>query len=462
MSDAHGRDHVTTAELALDRDGKILGAAGSHASPIWAPICRPSPRSASTYLYATLLSGQYDIPAIYAESRACYTNTAPVDAYRGAGRPEATYVVERLWRRPARARDRPGELRRRNFIKPDAFPYQTPVAHVLRRGDYDAVARRGAGARGLQGFPERRAAAEKAGKLRGIGLRPTSRPAASRPPTPSARSARASACGRRPRSASTRSARSRSHRQPRRTARATRRRSPSSWRKSSASTSTTSSSSRATPARCSSAWAPTARAPVAVGIGDLKGLDKVDREGQEGRRPSAGSLPGDIDVRATAIHRQGHRQEEVDRRGRWRPMCPQVPDSRRSSPASEGAFYDPVNFTFPFGCHICEVEVDPETGVTTIVNWVAVDDFGTIINPMIVEGQVHGGIAQGVGQALLENAAYDPESGQLAHRLLHGLHHAARRRPAELHPRLHRDPCPSTRWASRAAARPAPLPPRRR
>jgi aerobic carbon-monoxide dehydrogenase large subunit len=118
------------------------------------------------------------------------------------------------------------------------------------------------------------------------------------------------------------------------------------------------------------------------------------------------------------------------------------PTSEIEPGLKEGAFYDPTNFTFPAGCHICEVEVDPETGVTDIVQWVAVDDFGAIINPMIVEGQVHGGIAQGVGQALLENGAYDKESGQLVDRLLHGLLHAARPQPAA-----------ASRWTS-----PRPLP----
>ena len=137
-----------------------------------------------------------------------------------------------------------------------------------------------------------------------------------------------------------------------------------------------------------------------------------------------------------------------------------MPISRTSSPApqlepglKEGAFYDPTNFTFPAGCHICEVEIDPDTGRAEIVGWTAVDDFGIVINPMIVEGQVHGGIAQGVGQALLEGAVYDKD-GQLVTGSFMDYSHAARREPAVAQGRHHRDQVPvAIRSASRAAAR---------
>ena len=121
----------------------------------------------------------------------------------------------------------------------------------------------------------------------------------------------------------------------------------------------------------------------------------------------------------------------------------------------EGAFYDPTNFTFPAGCHICEVEVDPETGNTAIVAWTAVDDFGIVVNPMIVEGQVHGGIAQGIGQALLGTCRLR-RRGPARHRLADGLLHAARRRSAGIHGRHDNDAArPPIRLASRAAAKPA-------
>src|SRR6187200_1156639 len=167
VSDAHGRDHVTHAELALDKDGKMLGlrvqttcAMGAYLSTF--ASCIP------TILYATLLAGQYTTPAIYAEVTAAFTNTAPVDAYRGAGRPEATYVVERIVHQAAHELGIPqDELRRRNFIR--TFPYQTPVALLYDTGGYDACLDEAMKMADVEGYPARKADAAKRGKLRGLG-----------------------------------------------------------------------------------------------------------------------------------------------------------------------------------------------------------------------------------------------------------------------------------------------------
>ena len=137
ISDAQGRDHVTHAELALDKDGKFLGLKRFRPSPISGPISRPSRRRCRHISTATLLAGNYTTPAIYAEVKGVFTNTVPVDAYRGAGRPEACYVVERLVDKAAREmKIDPAELRRRNFVPKNAFPYQTPVALAYDSGDY--------------------------------------------------------------------------------------------------------------------------------------------------------------------------------------------------------------------------------------------------------------------------------------------------------------------------------------
>jgi carbon-monoxide dehydrogenase large subunit len=168
LADAHGRDHVTHAELAMDAQGHILGlrchtiaSMGAYLSTF--ASCVP------TYLYATLLSGQYAIPAIYAEVDAVYTNTAPVDAYRGAGRPEATYVVERIVETAAREmKIDPAEFRRRNFVK--SFPHQTPVIMTYDAGDYDASLQKALEIADYKGFAARKAEAAKGGKLRGIGF----------------------------------------------------------------------------------------------------------------------------------------------------------------------------------------------------------------------------------------------------------------------------------------------------
>src|SRR5260221_10648198 len=168
LADAHGRDHVTHAELAMDAQGHIVGLrchtiAGMGAYLATFASCVP------TYLYATLLSGQYAIPAIYAEVDAVYTNTAPVDAYRGAGRPEATYVVERIVETAAREmKIDPAEFRRRNFIK--TFPHQTPVIMTYDAGDYDASLQKALDIADYKGFAQRKAQAAKKGKLRGIGF----------------------------------------------------------------------------------------------------------------------------------------------------------------------------------------------------------------------------------------------------------------------------------------------------
>ena len=230
-------------------------------SPISAPICRRFRRRCRPISTRTLMSGQYDIPAIYCEVDAVYTNTAPVDAYRGAGRPEATFVVERLVEVAAREMGiDPADLRKRNFIK--SFPHQTPVIMAYDAGDYNASLKKAMELADVKGFDKRKRESARHGKLRGMVSRPTSRPAASRHRRRSARSAPASACGSRPKCASTRPARSKCSPAAMPMGRGTRRRSRNWCRSGSAFRSRTSRSCMATPTRCSSAWAPTARAPA--------------------------------------------------------------------------------------------------------------------------------------------------------------------------------------------------------
>src|SRR5579883_2451873 len=170
MSDAHGRDHATHAELALDKDGKFLGLRISTVANLGAYLSTFAP-AVPTYLYATLLAGVYTTPAIYCEVKSVFTNTVPVDAYRGAGRPEATFLLERLVDAAAREmKIDPADLRRRNFIAKNAYPYQTPVALAYDSGDYFATLDMALKAADYAGFEKRRADAAKRGKLRGIGL----------------------------------------------------------------------------------------------------------------------------------------------------------------------------------------------------------------------------------------------------------------------------------------------------
>ena len=173
------------------------------------------------------------------------------------------------------------------------------------------------------------------------------------------------------------------------------------------------------------------------GTAIVKAVDKIDRQGQEDRRPPAGGGRHRHRVRGRRV--QGGRHRQGDARSPQVSLTAYVPHNfphdKLEPGLNENAFYDPSNFTYPAGTYICEVEIDPATGVTRIDRMTACDDFGNVINPMIVEGQVHGGLAQGIGQALLEHGVYDTRDRPAAHRQLHGLRDAARRRPAQLHRR---------------------------
>jgi len=414
LADAHGRDHITKAELAMDAEGKFLGLrvhtlANLGGYPSLFSTCVP------TYLYATLLSGQYVIPNIYAEVEALYTNTAPVDAYRGAGRPEATYVVERIVEVAAREMGMdPAELRKRNFIGKDQYPYQTPVILTYDVGDYRASLDAAMEAADYAGYAGRKQESQARGKLRGIGF-----------------SCYIEACGIAP-SAAVGSlgagvglwesgfirfnatgnilvyTGAHSHGQGHET----------------------------TFAQLMSSWlgvpseqvevihGDTEKTPMGMGTYGSRSLavggsalyraaEKIIEKGKKIAAHLMEASEGDVEFKDGKFTVKGTDKAKTIQEVAFAAYVPHnyPPDLEPGLEAS--AFYDPINFTYPAGCQICEVEVDPDTGVTEIVNFVAVDDFGTIINPMIVEGQVHGGIAQGVGQALLEGCVYDLESGQL-------------------------------------------------
>ncbi len=170
VSDAHGRDHVSHAELAMSKDGDFLGLRVSTRANLGAYLSTFGP-AVPTILYATLLAGTYKTPAIYAEVKGMFTHTVPVDAYRGAGRPEASYLLERLVDKAAKEIGAdPIELRRRNFIKPEDFPYQTPVALEYDTGDYDAAVVKAIELADYANFEKRREESAARGKLRGVGI----------------------------------------------------------------------------------------------------------------------------------------------------------------------------------------------------------------------------------------------------------------------------------------------------
>jgi carbon-monoxide dehydrogenase large subunit len=412
LADAHGRDHVTHAEMAVDENGKIIGLRVHTTANLGAYLSTFS-SSVPTYLYAPLLSGQYDIPAIYAEVDGVYTNTAPVDAYRGAGRPEATFVVERLVEVTARQLGMdPAKFRKKNYIK--RFPHQTPVIMNYDIGDYAASLEKAMEIADYKGFGKRKRESAKRGKLRGIGF-----------------SSYIEACGIAPSQAVGSLGAG-----------------VGLWESAEVRVNPTGSIEVLTGSHSHGQGHETTFAQLvsdrlgvpiesvnivhgdtdkvqfgmgtygsrsgAVGMSAIsKAIDKVIAKGKKVAAYALEASEGDIEFKDGRFSVAG-----TDRSLAFGEVALQAYIAHKFSGQDlepglkEGAFYDPTNFTFPAGVHICEVEIDPDTGVTKIDRFTAVDDFGVVINPMIVEGQVHGGIAQGVGQALLEGARYD-ESGQL-------------------------------------------------
>ncbi|NJR13645.1 MAG: xanthine dehydrogenase family protein molybdopterin-binding subunit [Phyllobacteriaceae bacterium] len=411
LTDAHGRDHVTDVKMAFDADHKIVGLKVDTVANLGAYMSLFS-SATPTYLYATLLSGQYNIPAIHANVRTVYTNTAPVDAYRGAGRPEATFVMERLMETAAREMGvSPVELRRKNFIR--SFPHQTPVIMAYDTGDFEASLNAALEAADYNGFAARKAEAQSRGMLRGIGM-----------------SCYIEACGIAP-SAAVGSLGA----------------GVGLWESAEVRVNAVGTVEVLTGAHSHGQGHETTFAQlisdrfglpidqvsivhgdtdkVQMGMGTygsrsgavgmsaiVKALDKVEAKAKRIAAHLMEADEGDIIIENGQCKVAG-----TDKQVPWFQMAlaaytaHNLPGGMEPG-LKEGAFYDPSNFTFPAGCYICEVEVDPGTGKTKVIQFVAADDFGNIINPMIVEGQVHGGIAQGIGQALLEDTVYDA-SGQL-------------------------------------------------
>ncbi|MYC98248.1 MAG: xanthine dehydrogenase family protein molybdopterin-binding subunit [Gammaproteobacteria bacterium] len=411
VSDTQGRDHISTATLGLDEDGKFVGLKVSTQANLGAYLstfatCVP------TYLYGILFAGPYTTPAIYCEVEGVFTNTVPVDALRGAGRPEATYLLERLVDKAAAATgiDRV-DIRRRNFIR--EFPYQTPVALQYDQGDYDATLDLALEASDWDGFEARRSEAAGRGKLRGIGI-----------------STFIEACGIAP-SAVVGSLGARA----------------GLYEVGSVRVHPTGSVSVFTGTHSHGQGHETTFAQIVaetLGV-DFEAVDVV--HGDTNAIPFGMGTYGSrsLAVGGTAIYNAvqkviakgkkiaAHLLEASEEDIEFADGNFTVAGTDRSKSIGEvaltayvphnypeglepgleeTAFYDPLNFTFPAGTHVAEVEVDPETGVVELVAVTGADDVGRIINPMIVNGQLHGGLAHGIGQALLEHCEYDDE-GQL-------------------------------------------------
>jgi carbon-monoxide dehydrogenase large subunit len=412
MSDAQGRDHVTKIELALDADNNFTALRTDTMANMGAYLSTFS-SSVPTWLHGTLMAGNYKTPCIQVNVKAVFTTTVPVDAYRGAGRPEATFQLERLIDKAARELGAdPVALRRQNFIT--EFPYDTPVALTYDTGDYNGTMDKLEAAADFAGFAARRAESEKAGKLRGLGV-----------------NCYIEACGIAP-----------SNIVGMLGARA------GLYDAATVRVNATGSISVMVGAHSHGQGHETTFPQV---VAEMIGIDESMIEivhgdtskipfgmGTYGSRSLA--VCGSAMVRATekiinkakkiAAHLLEASDADIelkdgqfsvagtDKSVAWGDvtLTAYVPHNFPLEDIEPGleetAFYDPANFTYPAGAYACEVEVDPETGKVSVERFAAADDFGNIINPLVVDGQVHGGIGQGIGQALLENCVYD-DNGQL-------------------------------------------------
>jgi aerobic carbon-monoxide dehydrogenase large subunit len=415
ISDNQGRDHVTHADLALDPEGHFLALRvetlanlGAYVSTFGAAI--PSA------IYSALLAGVYRTPAIFVQSTGVFTTTLPTDAYRGAGRPEACYVLERLADQAARELgiDR-AAIRARNLIAAQAMPYRTPIGPTYDCGDFPRVFARALEIADHAGFAKRRAAAARDGRLRGIGMACYVESSGVAP------SRFAAALGARTGFFEA----------------ATIRVQPDGGVQAMLGTHNHGQGHATTFAQiiATRLGVPLARIEIAEGDTDqvpfgtgtfgsrsiAVGGSALDRAAMKviakGKLIAAHLLeaqPDDIVFADGWFAIAGtDRRVHLDGVARAAHVPGNYPLETLEPGLQETAVYDPPAFAFSNGAHVCEVEVDRETGEVRLVSYRGVDDVGTVINPMIVEGQVHGGVAQGAGQALTERCVYNPADGQL-------------------------------------------------
>ena len=414
LSDAHGRDHVTKIELALDKDGTFLALRTETLANVGAYLSNFATVT-PTFLHGTLMAGPYKTPHVYVNVKAIFTNTAPVDAYRGAGRPEATYSLERVIDKAARELGLDGvEIRRRNLITPDMFPYTTPVGLVYDTGNYQATLDKLIELGDLKGFDKRAAESKKNGKLRGLGLSTWIEACGIAPSNLvgqlgarvglyDAATVRVNATG----NISVMTG-AHSHGQGHETAFAQ-----------------IVSDMLGVPASSIEiVHGDTSKIPFGMGTYGSRSLavcgsaihKAVEKIITKGKKIAAHMLEAnedDIDFNDGAFAVSGSNKKLTFGEVAFSAYVPHnYPLDKLEPGLEETAFYDPQNFTYPAGAYACEVEVDPDTGAVSIASFTCADDFGTVINPMIVQGQVHGGVVQGIGQALLEACQYDA-NGQL-------------------------------------------------
>ena len=415
QTDAHGRDHVTEAEVALAKDGKFLGLRVKTTANLGAYLSTFAP-AVPTYLYATLLNGVYEWPAIHAQVTGVFTNTTPVDAYRGAGRPEACYLLERMVDAAAAAlKMDPADIRKKNFIPKFDNGYQTKVALQYDSGNYGAAFDKLLGMLDYKKFRADQTAARAKGRLMGIGFS-TYIEACSIAPSKVVGSLGAQAglweSGKvqvHPTGKVSVFTGSHSHGQGHETTMAQ----------------IVADSLGIPMDDVEIVHGDTGRVPFGMGtygsrsasVGGTAIVMSLDKIKEKGKKIAAHLLeanPKDMEYVGGQFVVKGSPQKAIPfGQVALTAYVPHNYPEGVEPGLEETSFYDPANFCFPFGAHACVVEVDPDTGHVKILRYLAVDDVGNVINPMIVDGMVHGGIAQGVAQALWEEAVYDSASGQL-------------------------------------------------
>jgi len=389
VGDAQGRDNLTRAEMALDADGRFVGMRVTIDADMGAYLSQFAPFIPSGG--ARMTPGVYDIPAVHARIRGWYSHTVPVDAYRGAGRPEAAYVIERLVDHVAREiGETPDGLRAKNFIRPEQMPYKTRTGRTYDTGEFEGHMRRAMEVADWAGFADRHAAARERGRVRGIGM---------------ATYIEACAGG------------------GAETAEVSVERDGTALVK--IGTQSTGQGHLTAYAQLVSQHLDLPVEKIRVVQGDTDLIRTGSGTGGSRSIPVGGaSVAGASELLATRLKELasdaleaaasdleiadgGVRVAGTDRAVTFADLAAKAPDGLTASHA-----WKPPEATYPNGTHVCEVEVDPETGTIDVVRYVVVDDFGVTLNPMLLAGQVHGGAAQGIGQALQEHVVYD-EGGQL-------------------------------------------------
>ncbi len=390
QSDVQGRDHVSIAEMALDKDCRFLGCRITTYAALGAYLNHFSV-FIPTMAGSSMLNGLYQTPAVYVNVKGVMTNTVPTDAYRGAGRPEAAYLVERFVDHIARETGlTPDEIRTRNFIKPSQLPFKTAMGDTYDSGDFDAVMRKGMERADWKGFAARRAQSEKAGKWRGIGMATyVEKCAGGNPETIKAVFNEDATI--------TLYTGNQTNGQGHETA--LRQIASAKLGIDVENIRLVQGDSDVVP----EGFTGGSRTIAINGVATIAVADRIIAKG----KPLAANLleasAADIDYKDGSFHIVG-----TDR-------SVSLFDVAK---ANKGGLDDeftrtPEADTYPNGCHICEIELDPDTGTLEIKNYSVVDDFGMALNPLLLQGQVHGGIGQGVGQALTEHTIYDKDSGQL-------------------------------------------------